>query len=421
MRLLFVVQRYGREILGGGERACREYATRMAARGHHVEVLTSRARSYVDWANAYPEGTERDEGLLVHRLSVRATCDPRIFGPLDLRVNGSGRMPAFQVQQEWLRLMGPELDTLPGWLRDRAADFDVVIFFTYLYPHTNAGITASAGVTPIVMHPLAHREPHIRLSVYEPMFRLTDAFVFLTEEEQGLVTARFRPDQPAIITGVGIDLGEIDRLQAEPEAFRRRFGITRDYLLYVGRIDESKGVRSLLAAHRLLTTRNPNAPMLVLMGELVHEMELHEGVITTGAADEETKHAAIEGCLALVQPSHFESFSIVLCEAWAHRRPALVNGYCSVLTGQAHRSGGALPYRTYAEFEAATSMLAESAELCTELGTAGYEYVRARYEWDHMLERYERFLEQVAISGLRTHGARRSKLRASGASTLLEG
>ena len=91
----------------------------------------------------------------------------------------------------------------------------------------------------------------------------------------------------------------------------------------------------------------------------------------TGAVDESTKDAAIAGCLALVQPSYFESFSIVLCEAWAHRRPAIVQGRCEVLLGQARRSGGAIPYVGYGELEAAIELLGGDPALRAELGAAG--------------------------------------------------
>ena len=64
MRLLFVVQRYGHEVAGGAEQHCREFATRLAARGHHVEVATSCARNYQDWANWYPEGQSELDGVM---------------------------------------------------------------------------------------------------------------------------------------------------------------------------------------------------------------------------------------------------------------------------------------------------------------------------------------------------------------------
>src|SRR5437879_13622280 len=86
MRILFVVQRYGAQVPGGAELATREFATRLALRGHATAVLTSCAVSYVDWANAYPPGTEELDGVLVHRLEVSEPREDRIFGPMHARV-----------------------------------------------------------------------------------------------------------------------------------------------------------------------------------------------------------------------------------------------------------------------------------------------------------------------------------------------
>ena len=54
MKILYLVQRYGAEIVGGSESACREFAEHLVGLGHEVEVLTSCARDYVEWANYYP-------------------------------------------------------------------------------------------------------------------------------------------------------------------------------------------------------------------------------------------------------------------------------------------------------------------------------------------------------------------------------
>ena len=48
MRVLYSVQRYGEDIVGGSESACRSFAEQLVARGDEVEVTTSCARSYVD-------------------------------------------------------------------------------------------------------------------------------------------------------------------------------------------------------------------------------------------------------------------------------------------------------------------------------------------------------------------------------------
>src|SRR5206468_8711943 len=144
------------DVAGGAEQHCRQFTTRLADRGHVVEVLTSRAVSYTDWANHYPSGRELLDGVTIHRLSVRATRDSRIFGPLGRRVMGSRRPIAFHLQREWMRLQGPELPELQTWLEDHAGGYDVIVFFTYLYETTFAGLPVAARLAPTLLHPTAH-------------------------------------------------------------------------------------------------------------------------------------------------------------------------------------------------------------------------------------------------------------------------
>ena len=68
---------------------------------------------------------------------------------------------------------------------------------------------------------------------------------------------------------------------------------------------------------------------------------------------------------------------------------------CAVLAGQARRSGGAIPYRGFAEFEAAVDLLLEDRFLGARMAEAGRRYVESRYEWDTVLSHYERFLGEL--------------------------
>ncbi|MHB8464859.1 MAG: glycosyltransferase family 4 protein [Acidimicrobiales bacterium] len=391
--MLFVVQRYGVEVAGGAEAACRELAWRMAARGHEVHALTSCAISYVDWANAYPEGDVEIDGVHVHRLAVARTRDSRFFGPLNGRaVWGRQPTPRF-LQAEWMRLQGPDLPGLVPWIQERAAGFDVVIFVTYLYATTFDGLPVAAGLAPTILLPAAHDEPPFWVPLFDPVLRLPTAFAFLTEEEQALVERRSRVRRPSSVIGLGVDLDAA----GDGQRFRAEFGIgDRPYLLYVGRLDPGKGSDELYDFFTTLKTRRSDDLALVVVGEPVKPFPPHPDVFTTGFVSEQAKVDAIGGCMALVMPSYFESFSIVLAEAWAQSKPALVNGRCAVLVGQAQRSEGAIPYEGYAQFEAAVDLLIEHPSLQSDLGFRGRRYVASRYHWDTVLAHLEH-LSETAI------------------------
>ncbi|MGH9164159.1 MAG: glycosyltransferase family 4 protein [Acidimicrobiales bacterium] len=389
MRLLFVVQRYGRQVAGGAELCCRQFATRLARRGHDVDVLTTCALSYVDWANVLPPGVEQIDGVNVHRLAVRRPRNNELFGLLNARTVAGRKPVPLYLQVEWMRAQGPLVEGIAGWLEDRATGYDAVVFFTYLYYTTWAGLPAAAGRVPTILHPTAHDEPPLYLPLFDMVFRLPDAFGYLTEEEGDLVRRRFRVNRPSKVVGIGVELDA----EGDAAAFRQAFGLgDRPYLVYVGRLDPHKGTDELYEFFAAYKRRNPGPLALVVVGEPVKVAPEHDDLVVTGFVDESVKRGAIEGALALVHPSYFESFSMVLTEAWAQRKPALVQGHCEVLAGQARRSGGALPYVGYAEFEAALDLLVGDPALQVELGRSGRRYVEQHYAWDHVLDGYEELL-----------------------------
>ncbi len=397
MRLLFVVQRYGLEIFGGAEQATRMFASRMAARGHDVEVLTSCALSYVDWADHYQPGTTTLEGVTVHRLPLVAPRDDRYFGPLNARVNYNDHVPPLLLQREWLQAQGPLLDGQTAWLQDNAGRFDVAVFFTYLYWTTAAGLPVAASLTPTLLHPLAHDEPPFWLAVYDTTLRIATRMAYLTEEERDLVSRRLGTEVPGEVLGIGSDL---DPPRTDPGGVLTRTGLgDRPYLAYVGRVDPAKGANELFDSFVAYKQRNPSDLALLYVGEPIRRLPGHPDVFLTGFVDEPTKHGLVAASLALVQPSYYESFSMVLTEAWALRKPALVQGACAVLRGQAERSGGAIPYEGFAELEAAIDLLVGDAGLRRAMGEAGRRYVESRYGWDVVLDRYEAVLEETAAAG----------------------
>jgi glycosyltransferase involved in cell wall biosynthesis len=397
MRLLYVVQRYGAEIAGGAEQHCREIAERMAARGHDIEVATTCAKSYVDWSDEYEPGTSMLNDVTVNRFRVARPRNNRIFNDLNYRMLlGRGSRPLF-AQRDWMREQGPWCPALTTWLGHNADRFDCVVCFTYLYWTTWATLETLRGRVPLVLHPTVHDEPPLRLSLFDAEFRTPDAFALSAPEEAELIKARFRFDPPGAVVGIGVEVGEGDGAR-----FRAAYGLgDTQYLLYVGRIDPGKGAIALADMFGAYKDRHPHDDLvLVMLGDDLVQLPEREDIIVTGFVDYQTRDDALAGALALAQPSFFESFSMILTEAFAFGRPALVDGRCAVLRGHSQRSSAAIPYDNFGEFEAAVEYLLANPAVADAMGVAGRAYVEREYTWDVVLDRYEALLERTARAGV---------------------
>jgi glycosyltransferase involved in cell wall biosynthesis len=393
VKILFVVQRYGETIAGGAEQLVREYAVRLTERGHSVEVLTSCATSYLDWANSFPAGEELDHGVRVTRLPVQRPRDSRLFGAVHQRATADLRMlrrHSPTLDQCWQEMVGPSLSGLHAWIEANAHRFDVAVFSGYMFSPTTTGLPVAAPLLPTLLQPVAHDEPPFRLPLLRKIFDHAAAINFLTEEERDLVCQRYRPPGEIAVFGAGVS-------NAPPEwrsGVRQRFGLGEaPFLACVGRIDPGKGAHELVNyfRHRV---GGPEDLKLVLIGSEVAPIERPPGVIVTGFVDEATKWALLREATILVQPSYFESFSLSLTEGWRVGLPAVVQGRNPVLAGQVRRAEGGLSFRNFAEFDAAVSYLLQNNTARASLGAAGQRYVN-RYNWEAVLDEFEQLLRRA--------------------------
>ncbi len=204
MKIAFIVQRYGTEVLGGSEHLSRLLAERLAGQ-HDVDVLTTCARDYVTWKNEYPEGTDRICGVTVRRFANARTRDQASFNKYSdwIYANEHSR----QDEMEWLKQQGPWCPALIEYLRRSQQQYDVLVFFTYLYAPTVLGLDINPGKSVLVS--TAHDEPAIRLGLFKDVFRKPGAICYLTDSEQAFVRGQF-PERPLLeeVIGVGVDLPE---------------------------------------------------------------------------------------------------------------------------------------------------------------------------------------------------------------------
>jgi glycosyltransferase involved in cell wall biosynthesis len=390
VKLAFVVQRYGTEVNGGAELHCRWLAERMARR-HHVEVFATRAVNYIDWADAYPAGTADVGGIPVHRFGVKRRRKAREFASIsNLVFDGPHTL---EEEREWVRANGPESPALVQAVAAARERFDLIFFYCYRYYHTFHGLPLVRERAVLV--PTAEEDPALGLGIFHPLFRMPRGIIYLTPEEQVLIEeASGNASVPSVTLGSGLDLPA----GSSPAEFRARHGLTRPFLLYVGRVDRNKGCTTLFAYFQRFLEETGIEVDLVLAGKAALAIPDHPRIRHVGFITEQEKVAAMEAAEMLVMPSPYESLSIVALEAWKLGIPVLANARCRVLAGQCRRSGGGLSYDGYAEFREATRLLLADADLRGALGRQGREYVDREYSWDRIDTTMETFLARIAQS-----------------------
>jgi glycosyltransferase involved in cell wall biosynthesis len=385
VKLAFVVQRFGADIAGGSEAHCRELARRLSP-VHDITVLTTCARDYVSWANAYPAGESRDDGVRVLRFPVARQRRIKAFADLSDEVFDGGASPA--RQRQWFLENGPDVPALLDHLRAHGRDYDLVLFWTYRYAPSYFGLPLVADRA--VLLPTAEEDPAITLEVLEEFFRTPAGYLFLTPEEEALVSARAgRSLTPSAVIGIGLNPSPASsRAPLEP------LGIDGEYALYLGRVDRNKGCHTLL--EYFAEYASSGAPLtLVLAGPAKMQIPAHPQVRALGYVPDDVRDALLAHARALIVPSPFESLSIVLLEGWNRAVPALVNGRCQVLGGQVRRANGGLVYRSAAEFRECLDYLLTHPAERDAFGRQGLAYVEREYRWPTVLARVEDLLERV--------------------------
>jgi glycosyltransferase involved in cell wall biosynthesis len=422
VRIAFIVQRYGTEILGGAEYACRLMAERLTAR-HEVEVLTTCAQDYVTWRNEYPEGSDRIRGVTVRRFANAHTRDIAAFNQYSDWIFQNPHDSADEM--EWLKQQGPWSPALLDYLKRNHKSYDALIFYTYLYAPTVLGLQIDPGKSILI--PTAHDEPPIHLGIYKDVFRLPKGIGYLTEVERKFVTGNFERNAAIEETvGCGVDLpphraypraaiedasdqgeagqGDPDEsaspnrvhshVSARGATFRRRHRVHGPFVLYGGRIDPGKGCEELIEYFSTYVSDGGDAS-LVLMGVKLMPLPEEPFINFAGLLSEQERLLALEAATVVVVPSPYESLSLLALESLAAGTPILCNARSEVLVDHCLRSNGGLFYADRHEFVECLKLLVADERLRAAMGGSGRDYVRRNYRWDVVLGKVDRLIARV--------------------------
>ncbi len=378
----FVTPRYGADVLGGAEAGARLLATRLAADGRRVEVITSCASSMRTWADDYPEGTTLEDGVKVTRCRVDRVRAPDFDARSD-RILPNARRASMTDARAWIDEQGPTSGALIEAVAAVAGG--IAVFYPYLYHPTVRGLPAAR--VPTVLYPAAHPEAPLDLPVFDAVSENAGGIAFQTRAEQALVHERFPATSRSVQAMIGLPV-EMDT-DPDPAAARAALGLGDEpFVLCLGRVDRGKGTHDLVERFGRWRAGGGRS-RLVLAGPVAQAVPSTDGVVCLGPIPEAHKFGLVAAADAVINPSFHEAFSIVILEAWLAGTPVLVNGWCAPLVEHCANSGGGLFYTGRTDFEAALTRLVDDEAMRRRMAAAGGRYVRRAYGWPAVRARFD--------------------------------
>ncbi|RJR24532.1 glycosyltransferase family 1 protein [Candidatus Microgenomates bacterium] len=136
----------------------------------------------------------------------------------------------------------------------------------------------------------------------------------------------------------GFDSFELNEKEDMVKKVKERFGIKKDYLLYLGTLQPKKNIEGIIQG--FAQAKNTKDKLLIIAGkkgwhyerifELVKKLKIEDKVIFPGFISEEEKPFLIAGASVFVFPSFYEGFGIPVLEAMSLKVPVVTSSEASL-------------------------------------------------------------------------------------------
>lgn len=421
MKFAFVTPRYGAEITGGPEHACRLLAEQVSAR-HEVDVLTTCARDPQSWKNEYSEGADRVRGVVVRRFPVTQPHDAAGFAQLAGRLVGAARARSDEL--EWVRRLGPWSPGLTEHLKRQHRSYEAVIFFSLQHATTVHGIPAA--VDRSVLFPYLRLDGALRFGLWKELLASVRGLGYVSAAEQRVAREFLRVPLPFDeVVGIGVESpppqtyprhqqdpadtlpadeearadapAEVDYLAGRGVPFRRRQRLYERFVLYSGRVEADNGCEEMLEYFDSYAAANGDVA-LVLTGVKLLKVPETSYVRMAAVLPERERMIACEAADVTLAPDPDDLLAQSALESFAVGTPVLASARNEAAVEHCRRANGGLYYANRGEFVEALRLLTSNDTLRQKLGENGGQYVRQYYRWETVLGRFERLAMRVRRS-----------------------
>ena len=261
---------------------------------------------------------------------------------------------------------------------------------------TPASVAASKLDTPFVCTPLAHSTKAQGTAWSSPGFRRlyarSDALIAMTDYERNwLIDQGAEPDRVHVCPMAPL----LSDHKGNGDRFRTRHRLDcAPIVLFLGRLVEYKGYRTLLEAATEIWKTHPDA-QIVLAGPADQKarailLSLTDPRIQyVGMMSDEEKNDALAACDMVCVPSTEESLGVVYLEGWMFGKPVIAANIPVMRSVIAEGVDGFLTPQVPDQVARAVTRLLSDREMAQEMGRAGRAKVLSRYTWERAAKQHE--------------------------------
>jgi len=385
MKIIQVVPRFPPAI-GGMESHVYNVSKELVRRGHRVTVVTS------DEVDGKKRGVRRE---VIDGIEI-------LSSPLF--------MPKF-FREYWL---------IPGIfniLRDLRGDVAHIHGYRCLSSSMAALYFKLKGIpvvfTPHGIYPKRNPLDALIKSIFDYwlgnwLLRFSRRVIALTENNRQLLLKIGCPRNKIVIVPNGVDVEKYKKLSFDAKEMKEKHGFFGPLLLYVGRIDWSKGVESIVEALPLISKEFAGTKLLIVgpdyrnyapnLLKLSQKLGVRDCMTLTGVIPEDQVRLYYSMSDAFILPSVYEGLSSSMLEAMASKVPVIalptggtrdvfVHGFNAVLIKEASPD----------EISNAVTALLNNPKLREKICGNAFSLVYRKYAWKAIVSKLESVYEGILV------------------------
>lgn len=388
MRIAFVITN-APPLIGGIEKVCLRVAQGFKNDGHEVSIICRFTKSRHTLKEYF---SNSEESSLFENNSIKTA----ILGLNYIQIillkpvfNLIWRKATFDIARRIYSLV------FRSALHRNIENADVVHFFGTGLEMLGFAAAATAKKTGamFVVEPALHSGQWGDSWIDKKLYERADIVIAHTQYEKN------------VLEKMGIDKNKIkvivhgvDQVSAgDAGRFKKRYGITGDIVLFLGRKTKEKGILRVIEAWPDVLLRRPDAT-LVLVGPRHKKIDIKPlpSILDLENLNDLEKEDALAACDVLCVPSEGESFGMVYFEAWGYQKPVIALNLPVFVETISKSCGGILVSDQKSLIDALCEILSDQV-LKKKMGCCGYN-IYLQHQWDKSLTSYK---DAYSSSGLK--------------------